>query len=61
MASVAFERNVSITGIFAAILLIGREVAIFEKIGNERVEAIDRNEFLREVEGRAEMIDASVG
>ena len=37
------------------------EIAIFKQIGNERMQAVNRNELFREIEGGAEMIYTAVG
>ena len=37
------------------------QFAVFDQIGHQRMQAIDRDELFREIERRAEVIDAAVG
>ncbi len=36
------------------------EVAILDEVGNKRMQAVDGDELFREIEGRAEVVDASI-
>ena len=61
MASVALPSKVSITATFCTIWLGSLlDVAIFDQVGHQRMQPVHRDELFREVERRAEMVDAAI-
>ena len=60
IASVAPPRKVSITGTWWGPGRGRRQIAQLQEIGQQRMQAVDGDELLREVEGRAEVVDAAI-